>query len=260
MSRYFTSDLHLNSSEINRYCHRPWTSAEDARLALLAELNKLKSSDTVIHVGDFMLSSADRHGKKVDRPDAAHLTKAAKLLELIRPKIFLLEGNHDSSNCEASAKSMMLDLNHYWRNVYVSHFPSDNPGYYGPHGSVSRLQIALCGHVHASWLYFYDAPRRVFNINVGVDVWNYKPVRDAELTDMLDTLFGRKDPSTRLDLSSGKKFYTTRKEHDAFLRISKWATQHAREERKAERYEKKGLTPEECERRRIAAMKAKGLI
>ena len=36
--------------------------------------------------------------------------------------------------------------------------------------------------------------------------------------------------------------------------------QRAREQRKKERYAKKGLTPEECERRKIEAMKAKGLI
>lgn len=252
--RYFTSDLHLGSALINKYAHRPFASAEDAMLAHVIAINKTcKITDALIHVGDFMLDGADRHGKIEDK-GLGH-TRDYYIKKLF-PRTVLLAGNHDDGhNCEADCKSMVLDLNQNYRNVYVSHFPSYHKDYHGLTGHDNKVQINLCGHVHDKWLLSFDASKHVMNINVGVDVWDYKPVRDAEITKLLDFYFTHCPihPITR-------SFSVTRLEFENLeSRISE-AIKIGREQRKAEKHAKKGLTPEECERRKIEAMKKKGLI
>lgn len=257
MSRYFTSDFHLGSLNILKYANRPFSSSEDAMASLLINVNSnLARYDTLIHVGDFMLSGADRHDNV---EDSGLKYKTNDYLGMFEPNLILLSGNHDDGrNCETSAKSMVIDLNQNYKNVFVSHFPSYHKHYRGPFGNLQKApRIALCGHVHDKWLLKYDKQHHVLNINIGVDVWNYKPVRDSEITEILDFIFDASGPNrTYFD----RTWTWTRKDLEHFQACQKHDREQLREIRKKERYVKKGLTPEECERRRIEAMKAKGLI
>ena len=257
--RYFTSDLHLGSTLINKYAHRPFPNAGDAMLAHVIAINKACTADDVlIHVGDFMLDGADRHGE-VEDVGLDHSREY--YLKKLFPRVTLLAGNHDDGhNCEADCKSMVLDLNQNWRNVYVNHFPSYHKDYHGPIGHGNKVQVNLCGHVHDRWLLKYDASKHVLNINVGVDVWGYKPVRDAELTEFLDYFKANLWTKIANDGSHWSNFVLTRKSFDEFKLAHSAEVRVQREIRKAEKHAKKCLTPEECERRKIEAMKKKGLI
>lgn len=264
--RYFTSDLHLGSSLINKYAHRPFASAEEACVKLLRNIEqKTKLHDRVIHVGDFMLTGSDRHGTEEDV--GLKISQRQHLDAIQRGSgvtMILLAGNHDDGhNCEADCKSMVLDLNQNYRNVYVSHFPSYHPDYHGPFSNPNYgvgPKIVLCGHVHDKWLLNYDAKRHVLNINVGVDVWDYKPVRDAEITELLDYFKANLWSKIANDGSHWSDFKMTRKAFDEFRLAHSTELRAQREARKAEKHAKKGLTPEECERRKIEAMKKKGLM
>ena len=259
MSRYFTSDLHLGSSNINQYAHRPFRSAQEAVDTLIKNINdKLELTDSLIHVGDFLLAGHDRHDVVEDVGlDYSMNDYMSKLY----CRLFLLAGNHDDShNGEADAKSLVLDLNKNYRNVYVSHYPSTHQFYRGPDRSSRKtgVGIVLCGHVHDKWILYYDWKKNILNVNVSVDVWDYKPVRDSQITEMLDFLF----------MHGKNLFNMTQPGFVAWNRNrwNKWVLKingelaAAREQRRKEKLERKGLTPEECERRRIEAMKAKGLI
>ena len=254
MSRYFTSDWHLGSNLINKYANRPFASASKAAEALVGNCNGIakSKSDVVFHVGDFWLKNADRHDIE---EDINTLTAGYDYyISLVDARLVLLAGNHDDGrNCEADLKSMVIDLNHNYRNVYVSHFPSYHKYYYGPVGNLQKAPcIALCGHVHDKWLLNYDRQRHVLNINIGVDVWNYKPVRDSEITELLDYVL--REHVFKISWQQTRaEFVAWKKNNDKLI------AEH-RAQRKAEKLVKKGLTSEECERRRIAAMKAKGLI
>lgn len=148
---------------------------------------------------------------------------------------------------------MVIDLNQNYRNVYVNHFPSDHHDYKGP-GRIPKGMpfIALCGHVHDKWLLKYDRENHVLNINVGVDVWDYKPVRDSQITELLDFVL-------KFDIFD-RTWAWKRNDLNMYIEAWKHQLELGRTARKNERYAKKGLTKEECERRRIEAMKAKGLI
>lgn len=260
MARFFTSDLHLGSANINKYAHRPFATGKEAIDKLIDNCNDVAKSklDTLIHVGDFALDGVDRH----DGEDESCLGCDVRELPLFfNSRLVLLAGNHDDGhNFDADAKSLTLDLNHNYRNVYVSHYPSTHQFYRGPDHSSQKngVGIVLCGHVHDKWMLYYDVKKNILNYNVGVDCHNYKPVKDSQITKDLDFIF----------MHGKNLFNTTQPGFVAWNRDrwNKWVLKingelaADRERRRKEKLERKGLTPEDCERRRIEAMKAKGLI
>lgn len=255
MSRFFTSDWHLGSNLINKYANRPFSRQIDACIGLIDNCNcTAKRGDVVFHVGDFWLEGYDRHGKAEDKNELQ--AAANDYVKQISARFVLLAGNHDDGhNCEADLKDMRIDLNHNYRNVYVSHFPSDHRQYHGPVGyglKKKDMQIVLCGHVHQKWKYFYDRRNHVLNYNVGVDCHDYKPVRDSDITEDLDFILAHHSFPTEWKMTVSDEL--------EFRKSVKYRIKLGREIRNEERHIKKGLTPEECERRRIEAMKNKGLL
>ena len=267
MSRYFTSDWHINSTNILKYANRPYKSWQSAAINLIEQCNVVASkSDCVVHVGDLIMLSNDRHDIIEDVLDTnAYTLKDIK--QQINANFITIEGNHDSGhNCDTDAKSLILDLNQNYRNVSVSHYPSYHDHFILPNDNCwmwfeavkSYVHIHLCGNVHDKWILNYDKKKNILNVNVGVDVWDYRPVRDSRITEMLDFLF----------MHGKNLFNMTQPGFVAWNRDrwNKWVLKingelaANRERRRKEKLERKGLTPEDCERRRIEAMKAKGLI
>lgn len=259
MSRYFTSDLHLNSTHINKYANRPIHNALNAALFLINNANSvLKKEDLLIHVGDFCLISPDRHGNEEDIPIDI---SPEHWMSCFNSRLMLLAGNHDDGHSfETDAKSMTLDLNQNYWNVSVAHYPSTHEFYRyvgnGNRNSCSGgIHIHLCGHVHDKWLLNFDAEHKVLNVNAGVDVWGYKPVRDSEITELLD--YFRATMWTKISPSPGKwtNFALTRKALDEFKIAHSAEVKAQREAKKQERYAKKGLTPEIREQRKQEGIK-----
>lgn len=278
MSRYFTSDWHLGSSLINKYANRPFSTQIDACIGLIENCNcTAKRGDVVFHVGDFWLEGYDRHGEAEDKNELP--ADADDYVKQISARFVLLSGNHDDGhNVSADLKSMVVDLNQNYRNVTVGHYPSTSQvikkswsgrttftkhsvnGYQGVCGRPDKIHIHLCGHCHDKWLLKFDKENLVINVNVGVDVWDYTPVRDSEITELLD--YFKATMWTKISPDSGvfTNFTLTRDELEKFKIAHSEEMKEIRAQRKKEKHEKRGLTPEDCERRRIEAMKAKGLI
>lgn len=253
MKRFFTSDWHLNSALIGKYAHRPVTDAKIAAQGLVDMCNKLAGpEDTVIHVGDFILEGYDRHGKEEDC--AKDMPKQDAWMKQIKAKFFCVEGNHDDGhNGQAAARCLLLDLNQRFHSVTCGHHPSYCKEYAGNYGSKhGKIHVHLCGHVHDKWKVCFDSKAHVLNVNCGVDAWQQKLVRDADLTDLLAFAFEH--------CWFVKDFRYTAKQWDEFVAEEHARTRAAAKQRKEEKHAKKGLTPEECERRKLEAMKKKGLI
>lgn len=171
--RYFTADWHLCSNLVNSVYNRPYADATQMNDSLIANCNNLVSeNDILLHLGDFIIYG----------------NEAGYVNEKINPTLFInkingtfinIEGNHDSKNKMKSAGwFIQTRLGNTFRDVSMAHYPSYDkkiknllkPGW-----------IHLCGHVHNSWKYYIDTELDVLNINVGVDVWDYKPVSELEL-------------------------------------------------------------------------------
>ena len=91
MARFFTADFHLNSTAIIQYAGRPFKSGEKMAEAYIRSCNQQARdpSDMIIHVGDFFLKGADRHGIG----DEGLGVSAKEYLSKINAQVFLIEGN-----------------------------------------------------------------------------------------------------------------------------------------------------------------------
>lgn len=185
MKTFFTSDLHLQSSEnpgIIDWAHRPFKSVAKHDAALIRGINeRCKPDDLLIHVGDFM-----NYGK--NRGTEAGRNKPDFYLSQIACQVVCLEGNHDPNNhVRTIGRTLTTKVGRYI--VSVGHYPSYDTRFefvdVPTHHFFGRYKIHLCGHVHDAWRFFVDKKTfrdfYVLNINIGTDAWKYRPVSEAEL-------------------------------------------------------------------------------
>ncbi len=186
MSRWFTADLHLGHENIIRYCHRPFADVEAMNAALVARWNEVVAAgDEVWVLGDLAMG-----------PIRQSLTLVAGLAG----RKVLVAGNHDRcwsgyrarprahpGEWAAAYRDAGFDEIHQGTveltvggvGVLAGHFP-----YQGDSQPVDRYtefrphddgRWILHGHVHDRWR---TEGRQV---NVGVDVWDYRPVAEATI-------------------------------------------------------------------------------
>ena len=165
---YFTSDLHFGSSNIIKYCDRPFKSADHMNKRLLAEINmRCKPEDTLYHVGDFVLYGKER-GIENTR------VKASEYEKMINCKVIHILGNHDRNNSVKNGIDGAYIRLSKDCLAWVQHHP---PGYNDV--VPPKANVYLCGHVHEKWKKIKYCNSVV--VNVGCDVWNFRPVSKVEL-------------------------------------------------------------------------------
>jgi calcineurin-like phosphoesterase family protein len=191
MAIYLTSDHHFWHANVIRYCSRPYASVEEMNEMLVKNWNDVVGpDDTVYHLGDFSMAfrSVELYTKR------------------LMGKKILICGNHDfchpvnrkSRHPENRAKWIQKYLENGWDEVH-EHMTLDIPGvavvnlshmpYADPDPSQDQRYLKwrlkddgrwlLCGHVHEKW------KQRGKMINVGVDVWDYKPVHVDEISKLI---------------------------------------------------------------------------
>ncbi len=179
-SKFYTADWHLASPLYTVY-NRPFSSVIDMDNKLIENCNAVaKSDDLVIHLGDFACFGNDGGfpGLKIN---------PSKFIEQINATFINIEGNHDPNNKTKSVGwFMQTRLGNAFGDVSMGHYPSY-------HEKMKKYMqpgwIHLCGHVHKQWKSYLDRERQVLNVNVGVDVWNYKPVSEDELIQYIKATF-----------------------------------------------------------------------
>ena len=178
MNIYFSADYHFNHADIIKYTNRPfyrqndligdcelskkvWVSdkiklkrTEEMNNAIIRNHNSVLSKDDVLyHLGDFYFK-----GK----------TTKQMFEQKLNGSIVHVCGNHDMNNKNKTYIDKMFLV---FGGLYVlaQHHPVKN---------ISEIpydvDLILCGHVHNKWkINFVD---NILMINVGIDVWDYKPV------------------------------------------------------------------------------------
>jgi calcineurin-like phosphoesterase family protein len=189
--RFWTSDLHLGHSRILELCpDRPWPNLEAMNRGLIGLWNETVSpEDEVWVIGDFAMG---------------RIRETLSLVPLLHGRKFLVPGNHDRCS---PAYPHRRDRVEDWVDLYleagfcgikspgcweiggvlcnVNHFP-----YLGPEDDQYRDRFdafrpaddglpLVHGHVHSAW----QVNGRM--VNVGVDVWGYRPIPESALVEML---------------------------------------------------------------------------
>lgn len=167
MSTFFTSDTHFNHANIINLSKRPFKDVNHMNEVMVNNWNEVvKPEDTIIHLGDFAMGPKVQH---------------ASFLERLNGYLILVRGNHDQSHekmMEMGWDEVMITHTTVidGLKVYMAHVPVGNDPYsqrfykteFTP--APPEYDIWLCGHVH-------NAFKRKDNvINVGVDVWDFRPV------------------------------------------------------------------------------------
>jgi calcineurin-like phosphoesterase family protein len=186
MNRYFTADLHLGHRNIISYCDRPFRDVDEMNAGLVERWNDtVRPGDEVIVLGDVAMGRIDAslaliaglHGRKVlvagnhDRCWAGHRrgVEAATVRYLAAGFDEILQG------------TVQLELD--GTPVLAGHFPyhgdSHDHDRYTGHRPVDTGGWLLHGHIHDRWKV------RERMINVGVDVWDYRPVGEAVLATLV---------------------------------------------------------------------------
>ena len=195
MTTWFTSDHHFGHARIIELCDRPFADVDHMNLELFQRfVEVVVPEDETFFLGDIAMGKRDKTLAIVDAlPGAKHL----------------IVGNHDGPfDGRSSASKVARETAQYLevfdtvetsgllmvagRRVKLNHFPytgnshefregTDRYAAHRPHDEGNWL---LCGHVHEAWKV------KDFQINVGVDVWNYYPVSERQIGKLMDEVEG----------------------------------------------------------------------
>lgn len=163
MNKWFISDTHFSHSNIIRYTGRPFQSVEEMNERLIENWNAdIEHQDTVFFLGDFGMGTTD------------FLTS---LCARLQGNKICIRGNHDGTPAKMQrigfslvVESVFVKIGHH--KVELVHFPSHPP----------PAHFQFHGHVHEK------RPNRIVNqqLNLCVEVWDYKPVSEKTLISLLD--------------------------------------------------------------------------
>ena len=165
MTTFFSSDHHFGHENIIKFAKRPFSSVEEMDEALITNWNKVvKDGDDVFYIGDMFF---------------CHASEAKKILARLNGNKYLIRGNHDMKKVNDDLKKRFL----WVKDLHTMKVPDMDS--LGGHQIIVLCHYAmrvwdrkhygawqLHGHSHGS-LPMLDGYKQ---LDVGVDVWNYRPV------------------------------------------------------------------------------------
>lgn len=168
MTVFFTSDLHLEHKNILHHCDRPFQSIDEHDEHLIHNWNSMVGEgDRVYVIGDVSCGKLENVIQKVQR---------------LRGEKILIEGNHDEKPLR---KPRFRDLFAKVERLLTIEIPIG-----GVEQSITLCHYAMLlwphshygtwhlhGHSHGS---LPDDPHAK-RLDVGVDVWGFRPVRVEEI-------------------------------------------------------------------------------
>jgi calcineurin-like phosphoesterase family protein len=133
---------------------------------LISRWNNIVSiNDIVYHLGDIGFTYGQYGNNTQD---------LNTIVSRLNGKIILFRGNHDKRNSmNPIIDSMKITYDRYvWE---LCHYPQEKP----------KERLNLCGHLHEKWKVKkspdFSSKQGNVTVNVGVDVWDFKPVTMEEI-------------------------------------------------------------------------------
>lgn len=167
MNIWLSADFHFGHANILGYCGRPFGDVHEMNVKMTNYWNELvMPDDKVICLGDFSFQS-DRY------------------IGNLNGDIILIKGNHDKDKhshlFDFVCDGMAMKIGEF--KCFLTHWPIEAGWKYKNNSPELKLldvyDFIICGHVHEKWKV------KGKNINVGVDVWDFKPIHIDELARFL---------------------------------------------------------------------------
>lgn len=235
--RWFTSDIHFWHRNVIQYCNRPWATVEEMNQGIIERFNALvKPEDEVFCFGDFSLNwqgaemrkylngtwylvpgNHDKchsvfHKEKEEKKRNA-FSRYEQMGWIILPEYYSTILTPDGRQEKALAERGIYTQQEGDVAAQICHFPfkedhgnfEQTPRYQNRRPKPSFLHsVLLHGHVHNAWkvAYFWDEKGKRFipQINLGVDVWDWKPVSELELLEYAKNCLTEAKELTKLKL------------------------------------------------------------
>lgn len=163
MKNWFTSDTHFGHENILKYSNRPFNTIEDMDKTLIRNWNaRVQPEDTIFFLGDFCFNISSSF------KNYWYALNGTKIM---------IKGNHDHHN---GVNTPILDMTIKLggETMLLIHRPSDVGVFDG--------KLVLCGHVHNAWKFdrrYIEKDFHIDFVNVGVDVWGFRPININEIMD-----------------------------------------------------------------------------
>jgi calcineurin-like phosphoesterase family protein len=160
MTVYFTSDQHFGHAAARSFYGRPFSSITEMDRVMIDRWNAVvKPGDELWHLGDFAVrQSAER---------------VASLLKMLNGRKHLVTGNNDDSavtKCDGwQSVQPYAEVTVDRKKLVLCHYP------FRTWRDMGKGVINLHGHSHGR---LKSLPRQ---FDVGVDVWDFRPVVLADL-------------------------------------------------------------------------------
>jgi calcineurin-like phosphoesterase family protein len=172
---YFTSDTHFNHANVIEYSKRPFKDIHHMTESLIENWNAIvQPGDVVYHLGDFSLSWGSKHAEMIE-----------KTLRRLNGQKWLIQGNHDRKEVLQSPQWVKVLPYH---EVHTKMF-----------GGEHKQRIVLCHYAMLSWNQMHRGSWMLHGhshgnlvdsggkrVDVGVDVWDYKPVSIETIKKFMD--------------------------------------------------------------------------
>lgn len=163
MKRWFISDTHFSHANVIRYTGRPFATVEEMDRCLIRNWNEcVEAEDQVFFLGDFGLGDVD------------HLHS---IYAQLNGNKVAIRGNHDRNanwmmrvGFPVVLESAFIKMGeHLVELVHIPSYPA--PGHFQLHGHVHEKRPSKIVH---------------HQLNLCVEVWDYKPVAEKVILSLLD--------------------------------------------------------------------------
>lgn len=175
MTVWFTSDTHFNHEKIVEYSSRPFASLEEMTETMISRWNeKVRSGDSVYHLGDFALSWGKKHKSLID-----------DILARLNGNKHLVIGNHDRDE---------VIKNPRWSTVNGYHELKVDLG------GLHKQRIVLCHYAmrvwnqahRGAWMLYGHSHGNLADIggrtmDVGADCHNFYPINVEEIAEIMQS-------------------------------------------------------------------------
>ncbi len=164
METFFVGCEHYGHSKIIEYCNRPFKTIEENDKKIINNCNsRVKEDDTLYHLGDFCLHSANDKGN-------GEILKAKDYIKQLNGNHIFICGNHDADNRNSlKTKNEEITIRQGKLRIQLIH----DPAY-----AKIDYDIILHSHVHNAFklkeLRYCNQIRLC--INCGVDVNKFSPI------------------------------------------------------------------------------------
>jgi calcineurin-like phosphoesterase family protein len=191
---FFSSDQHFGHERICELSNRPFCSVTEMNEQIIENYNsKIEKEDEVYFIGDVCLGKISESLKLIKRLNgkkyliSGNHDRTSKIMSKTLEKVELWEKIYKEAGFERIQDSLTLEMT--FGNLFLSHFPisgdsQEKDRFLQFRPVIKENEILIHGHTHS--LERVSLTKNLqLQIHVGVDAWDFFPVSEIEIKNII---------------------------------------------------------------------------